>query len=85
MRLERFAPSRAGVRALAKSHGAEMACLDAAKGISARASAMYGATHYPVHSKSDGSRARAYVAAGDLHAMRSNAKHNTLLKAMKGR
>ena len=53
--------------------------------IGARASSMFGAERYVVKPAVRGPhRCHAIVATGDLHAVRSNALHMTLLKAMRG-
>lgn len=55
-----------------------------ARNILARANGLFGAGYQMKPVQPGRNRPHAIVYTGDRHAMRSNAYHNTLLKAMKG-
>ena len=46
---------------------------------------MYDASAYGLRAKEGARRVRAIVYTADMHAARSNLRHNTLRKAMGGR
>lgn len=65
----------AGVMGVVNQHAAQ---------IHSRACGMFGASNYVLKkaSRPGKTRCHAFVATGDIHAMRSNALHMTLLKAI---
>lgn len=74
----------AGMRDLMNSPNMCESCTDGANGIAARANGMFGASGYEVSPGRPGrNRAHAIVYTGDIHSMRSNRLHNTLLKSLK--
>ena len=81
----RFAPDRAFPRMMLKSPAARALCLARGEGIRARAASMYDASAYGLRAKEGARRVRAIVYTADMHAARSNLRHNTLRKAMGGR
>lgn len=72
-------------RALLKNPAMGALLLARAKIIAARANGMYAAKGYNMRLKMGHERLRAYVYTGSMHAIRSNAKHNTLQKALGGK
>lgn len=81
-RYEKYQPKSAGMKMILKSP-ASLALVSAkAARVAQKANSMYGASSYKVHAKMGAERAHAFVYTGDRYAMRSNAKHNTLQKAM---
>ena len=74
----KFVLNRAGVRSLLKSEERAKICSKYAKDIATRAGEGYTSDVY-VGKK----RVNASVSTDSIRAMRSNAKHNTLVKAMK--
>lgn len=70
---------------LLNSQGAMQAVNVHAATIHSRACGMYAASNYVLRKARPGKvRCHAYVATGDIHAMRSNAKHMTLEKSLRG-
>lgn len=69
---------------LLNSSGAMRVVNQHAARIHSRACGMFGASNYVLKkaSRPGKNRCHAFVATGDKHAMRSNALHMTLLKAM---
>ena len=78
MAKSRFVLNRAGVRSLLKSEEMANICSKYAKNIATRAGEGYTSDVYVGKN-----RVNAGVSTESIRAMRSNAKHNTLLKAMK--
>ena len=78
MAKSRFVLNRAGVRSLLKSEEMANICSKYAKDIATRAGEGYISDVYVGKN-----RVNAGVSTDSIKAMRSNAKHNTLLKAMK--
>lgn len=80
-----YKPNGRGLRAMLNSDGMCGECTAKAEEIAARANGMYGASGYQVSPGRPGkNRAHAIVYTGDLHSMRSNRLHNTLLKSLQG-
>ncbi len=80
-----YKPNAAFKPQLLNSAGVMAIVDEKAQGIRSRASGMFGATSYKlVKARAGKVRCHAYVVTGDLHAMRSNALHMTLNKALKG-
>ena len=81
----RFVPSSTYKTYLLNSDPVMRLVDELAEQVRTRASSMYGAERYVVKKAVRGpKRCHAVVATGDLHAIRSNAKHMTLLKSIKG-
>lgn len=78
MAKSRFVLNRTGVRSLLKSEEMANICSKYAKDIATRAGEGYTSDVYVGKN-----RVNAGVSTNSVKAMRSNAKHNTLLKAMK--
>lgn len=78
MAKSRFVLNRAGVRSLLKSEEMASICSKYAKDIATRAGEGYTSDVYVGKN-----RINAGVSTDSIKAMRSNARHNTLLKAMK--
>lgn len=79
----KYKPSRVQ-SALLKSPLVKAALLAKGSVIQSRAQNMFGAKSYGLKVKVGQTRARAIVYTADMHAMLSNAKHNTLKKALGG-
>lgn len=77
----KFIPNTAGYRAIMCSSGMQATLSSEANTIRARADSMANAK-YGVKVTVGAVRARGIVYTSDRHAMYSNAKHNTLLKAL---
>lgn len=84
-KLDRYAPSNSGIKALLKGNVAESIVRTQANRVRARARSMFGAKSYGVRVKVGANRVRGFVYTADKYAMRSNLKHNTLAKAKGGR
>ena len=84
-RLDRFELRSAGIRAILKSPAAGGLSKERAEEVREAAARMYGAANYGVRVRQGQNRVRAYVYTADLHAMRSNALHGTLAKALKSK
>lgn len=79
-----YRPNRAGMRELMNGDAACHECTVRAEEIADRANGMYAAGGYEVSPGQPGkNRAHAIVYTGDIHSMRSNRLHNTLLKSLK--
>jgi len=78
-----YMPKRAGFKALLNSPELCDLCSEKAMDVADRANSMFDASGYEVSMGRPGRfRAHAIVYTGDLHSMRSNRVHNTLLKAI---
>lgn len=78
-----YRPNSGGMRQMLNSPEMCGMCTDRAEEIAARANGMFGASGYGVSPGRPGkNRAHAIVYTGDLHSMRSNRLHNTLLKSL---
>lgn len=78
----RYVPNRAFARELLNSQLARAAVVARAKRVQYAANSMYGASGYGLRVGTRGKRAHAFVYTGDAHAINSNHKHNTLVKAL---
>ena len=80
-----YKPNKAFKAQLLNSGGVMAVVNERASGVLHRASGMFGATNYVMRSARAGKqRCHAFVATGDRYAMRSNALHMTLNKALGG-
>lgn len=79
----KYKPNRAAQRAILNSDAAVAAVEREAARVNALADSMGGAT-YAHDARPGRNRAHAIVYTPSRHAMYSNAKHNTLLKALGG-
>lgn len=69
--------------ALLNSPGVQQVVTTSARTVQSTASGMFEASNYVLRPARPGKvRCHAYVATGDLHAMRSNARHMTLMKSL---
>ena len=81
-----YKPKKAGMRMILNSAGMQEAVTAAAREIQGRASSMFGADNYGLREAKPGKfRCHAFVYTGDLHAIRSNALHQTLQKSIGGK
>ncbi len=82
----RYVPNPDFKAQLLNSSGAMRVVNQHAEAIHARACGMFAASNYVLKkaARPGKTRCHAFVATGDRHAMRSNALHMTLLKAMRG-
>ena len=81
----RYKPNSKGMRQMLNSSDACGMCTEKANEIAARANGMFDASGYMVSPGRAGrNRAHAIVYTGDIHSMRSNRLHNTLLKSLQG-
>lgn len=78
-----FKPNRAFKAELLNSAGAQQAVNTSARAILSTACGMYDASNYVMRQARPGKvRCHAFVTTGDVHAMRSNARHMTLVKSL---
>lgn len=78
-----FYLNKAACRAILRSKAAQQACLAPAERIRTRA-ASYGSGPYKCDVRPGKSRAHALVMTDGKHGARSNARHNSLYKALNG-
>ena len=81
----KYKPNKAFKRQLLNSSGVMSYVNEVTAPIARRAAGMFDASDYVMKPAQAGKeRCHALVVTGDVHAMRSNALHNTLLKALGG-
>ena len=79
----KFKLKPSGVYEILNGAGAQALTTQAAQEIQGRASSMFGASNYGLSEARPGKhRCHAIVYTADLHAMRSNALHQTLQKSL---
>lgn len=83
VRVDEYRASRVSAKAILNSEPVQRALREEAGLIRARASTMYGATRYEAKVRPGKKRAHAFVYTADRYAMRSNALHRTLEKAVR--
>jgi hypothetical protein len=78
-----YKTKKSGMRMVLNSEGMQRVVTQAARDIRSRANTMFGASSYGLSEARPGKmRCHAIVYTGDRYAMRSNAVHQTLLKAI---
>lgn len=79
----KYVPKKSGFRQMFNSQEMCDLCTRTANPIARRANSMFGASGYEVSPGRPGkNRCHAIVYTGDMHSVKSNRRHNTLLKAL---
>lgn len=80
----RYKPNVEGMKQMLNTPEVRGVLMDAANNVAARANGMFDASGYGVSAGSRSEFPKAFVYTGDIHTMRSNRLHNTLLKSLQG-